>query len=90
MERAVARQHDHAVVIAQGNLCANGRAVAKAHGTQAAAGQKAAAFGVVQVLGSPHLVLADIRYIHGLGAGLLTDLVDDLVGFQLGEAVLGW
>ena len=43
---------------------------------------------MVQVLGSPHLVLADIRYIHGLGAGLLTDLVDDLVGFQLGEAVL--
>ncbi len=90
MEGTVAGQHDHALVLAQGHLCADCGTVAKAHGAQAAAGDKAAALGVAQVLGRPHLVLAHIGYIHGLRAALVAHLVDDLMGHQVGERSLGW
>ena len=62
---------------AQGNLCANGRAVAKAHGAQAAAGQKAAALGVVQVLG---LSLIHICFGHKAGFDRLKEITRYAVG----------
>ena len=84
VERAIAREHDYPLVTAQRHLCANGRAVAKAHGAQAAAGDKAAALGVAQVLRRPHLVLAHVGDIHGLGAALVAHFADDLMGHQAG------
>ena len=42
---------------------------------------------MVQVLGRPHLVLAHVGDIDRVGAGLAADLVDHLVGLQLGVAV---
>ena len=84
MEGAVAGKHDHPLVAAQSHLCANGGTVAKAHGAQTAAGDKAAALGVAQVLCRPHLVLAHIGHIHGFGAALVAHLADHLMGHQAG------
>ena len=89
VERAVARQHDDAGISAQRHLCADGRAVAEAHCAQTAAGQEAAGFRVVQILRCPHLVLADVGDVNGLGACLIADLINDLVRLQLGVAVRG-
>ena len=87
MEGAIAGQHDNAGVAAQRHLRADGRAVAEAHRAQTAAGQETAGFRVVQILCCPHLVLAYIGDIDGLGAGLIADFVNDLMGLQLGFAV---
>ena len=44
---------------------------------------------MVQILRRPHLVLAYIGDIDGLGTGLIADLVNDLMGLELGFAVHG-
>ncbi len=84
MEGAVAGEHDHPLVPAQCHLCADGGTVAKAHGAQAAAGDEAPALGVADVLCRPHLVLAHVGDVYGLGAALVADLADDLMGHQAG------
>ena len=84
MEGAVTGEHDHPLIPAKGHLCADGSTVAKAHGTQTAAGDEAAALGVAQILRCPHLVLAHIGHIHGLRATLIAHLSDDLMGHQAG------
>ena len=68
MEGAVASEHDHPLVTAQCHLCADGCTVAEAHGAQTAAGDEAAALGVADILCCPHLVLAHVGDIDGLGA----------------------
>ena len=42
---------------------------------------------MVQILRRPHLVLADVGDVNGLGARLIADLINDLVRLQLGVAV---
>ena len=84
MEGTVAGEHDHPLIPAQCHLGTDGRTIAEAHGAQAAAGDEAAALGVADVLGRPHLVLAHVGDIHGLGAALAAHLADDLMGHQAG------
>ena len=84
MEGAVAGEHDHPLVAAQRHLCSDGCAVTEAHGAEAAAGDEAAALGVADVLCRPHLVLAHIGNVDRLGAALVADLADDLMGHQAG------
>ena len=84
VEGAVAGEHDHPLVAAQRHLCADGCAVTEAHGAEAAAGDEAAALGVADVLCRPHLVLAHIGDVDRLGAALVADLADDLMGHQAG------
>ena len=44
---------------------------------------------MAHILGSPHLVLAHIGNIHGIGAGHIAHLANDLVGLERGLAVFG-
>ena len=46
---------------------ADGGTIAEAHGAEAAAGDEAAALGVADVLGGPHLVLAHVGHHGGIG-----------------------
>ena len=85
VEGTVAREHDHPLVAAQCHLGTDGGAVAEAHGAEAAAGDEAAALGVADVLGGPHLVLAHVGDVDGLRAALIAHLADDLMGHQAGS-----
>ena len=85
MEGGVTGKHHHTLLASQCHLGTNGGTVAKAHGAKAAAGDKATALGVAQVLRRPHLVLTHIGNIHGVGAALVAHLADDLMGHQPGR-----
>ena len=89
MERTVARNVDDRTAFAHRQLCADGRAVAKAHGPQAAARQKTAGFYMADVLRGPHLVLADVRHVKRVRPGQLAHFADELMRADAVLIILG-
>ena len=83
MEAAVARDMNHALV-RLAYLCADGCAVAEAHGAQTAGGQERARLGAAGKLCSPHLVLADVGCHNVILANQLINLLHQLMRTQHG------
>ena len=67
---------------------ADSSAVAESHGAQAAAGDEALGLLVTQILGCPHLVLADICDIDGILIRHVSHDADDLARVQIGRRAL--
>ena len=91
LEAAIAGD-DPDVFLGVGELGADGGGESEAHGSEAAGGDERAGDLVLEVLGLPHLVLADICNDDGFffaagGDGFAPDVVDDVGGVEV--AVVG-
>ena len=87
MERAVARDMDDRAS-RERDLCADRRAVAEAHGAEAARGQELTRMSAAVVLGAPQLMLTDIGRDDGVLRGLFRDRAEQLMRMDNAFVVL--
>ena len=88
MERAVARNVDN-LFIRAADLCADGCAVAVAHGAKPARGQELARMAAAAILRRPHLMLSDVGDNDGVIARDVCNRTDNLMGTEFAVIVLG-